>query len=260
VNKSKSSRGRGTQIVDFWDSYFRGQYTGRTWFERWLKSLHPTMPSATDRLLTVLGWVNGKHICEIGCGTGKLTRELAARGARVSAIDMSLVAVRKAKERNKEFIPKQVDVQQMDACNLFYNDESFDLVIGIWILHHVDIAKAAEEISRVLKPGGKAVFIEPLAHNPISNIWRKLTPSIRTLDEWPLSYSEISEIGKYFRSVSYQEYALLPLLSSFVYLVTFSRRAKERSAGLLARLEPSLLKVCKPLRRYSGQILIEFTK
>ena len=128
------------------------------------------------------------------------------------------------------------------------------------ILHHIDINKAAREVSRVLKPGGKAFFIEPLAHNPISNMWRRLSPSIRTSDEQPLSHPEISEMGRHFSSVKHQEYALLTLLSSFVYLITHSDRAKKRSSELLARLETPLLKMCKPLRRYSGAILIEFTK
>jgi hypothetical protein len=112
----------------------------------------------------------------------------------------------------------------------------------------------------VLKPGGKAVFIEPLAHNPISNMWRRLSPSARTPDELPLSYYEISEMGKHFSSVECQEFALLTLLSSFVYLITHSHKAKKRSAELFDRLEPAFLKICKPLRRYSGAILIEFTR
>ena len=259
VNKNKSSKGQVSEEANFWDSCFRGQYIGRNRFEGWLVSLHPEMPNAIDRLLTALGQIDGKHICDIGCGTGLLTWELANKGARVSAIDISTEAVKMTRERSKEF-GGRVDVQQMDASHLLYNDETFHLVTGIWILHHLDTVKAAKEISRVLKPGGKAVFIEPLAHNPFSNIWRRLTPSFRTPDEWPLSYSEISEMGRHFVSVNYQEYALLTLLSSFVYLITFSHKLTKRSAELLARLEPPFLKVCKPLRRYSGQILIEFTK
>jgi 2-polyprenyl-3-methyl-5-hydroxy-6-metoxy-1,4-benzoquinol methylase len=262
VNKNKSSEDKVNREANFWDNYFRGQYIGRNRFERWLASLHPAIPNpreCTDRLLMSLGQINGKHICDIGCGEGLLTWELAKRGARVSAIDISIEAVTATRERNKEF-SGQVDVQEMDASNLLYNDESFDLVTGIWILHHLDTAKAAREVSRVLKPDGKAVFIEPLAHNPLSNVWRRLTPSFRTPDERPLSYSEISEMSKYLSSVKYEEFDLLPLLSALVYLITFSRKAKERSAECLARLDPAFLKVCKPLRRYSGQVLIEFTK
>jgi 2-polyprenyl-3-methyl-5-hydroxy-6-metoxy-1,4-benzoquinol methylase len=218
------------------------------------------LPDLKGKLLTALGQVSGRYICEIGCGGGGLTRELATRGARVSALDISAEALSLTRERNKEFIPGQVDVQQMDVSNLLFNDESFDLVVGVSILHHVDIGKAAVEVSRVLKPGGKAVFIEPLAHNPIANLWRRLSPSARTPDELPLSYSEISEMGKHFSSVNCREFALVTLLSSFVYLITHSNKAKIKSAELLDRLEPSFLKVCKPLRRYSGAVLIEFTK
>jgi 2-polyprenyl-3-methyl-5-hydroxy-6-metoxy-1,4-benzoquinol methylase len=262
VNKNKSSGEQVNEEANFWNNYFRGQHMGRNRFERWLVSLYPARPNpreCTDRLLMSLGQIDGKHICDIGCGTGLLTWELAKRGARVSAIDISVEAVTATRERNKEF-SGQIDVQEMDASNLLYNDGSFDLVTGIWILHHLDTVKAAKEVSRVLKPDGKAVFIEPLAHNPLSNVWRRLTPSFRTPDERPLSYSEISEMSKYLSSVKYEEFDLLPLLSAIVYLITFSHKASKRSAECLARLDPRFLKVCKPLRRYSGQVLIEFTK
>jgi len=261
--KKKRTRGQTAEEIKFYDShYLRGESKITNPFKKWLVSLAPAMPNpkeCTNRLLMALGQISGKRICDIGCGTGLLTWELAKRGARVSAIDISMEAVRITRERIKGFIG-QVDVRQMDVCNLLYDDESFDIVTGTFILHHVDIAKAASEISRVLKPGGRAIFAEPLAHNPISNIWRRLTPNIRTSNEWPLSYPEISEMSQYFSSVKYEEFDLLPLLSSLVYLVTFSRKARERSAELLARLEPSFLKVCKPLRRYSGEVLVEFTK
>jgi len=261
--KRKQLRGQTAKEIKFYDGYYlQGEHKVTTPFKKWLVSLAPAIPNpreCTDRLLVALSQISGKHICDVGCGTGLLTWELATRGARVSAIDISAEAVRITRERIKGFVG-QVDVRQMDVCRLLYDDESFDIVTGTFILHHVDIAKAAREISRVLKPGGRAIFSEPLAHNPISNIWRRLTPGIRTSNEWPLSYSEISEMSKYFSSVNYEEFDLLPLLSSLVYLVTFSRRVKERSAELLARLEPSFFKLCKPLRRYSGEVLVEFTK
>jgi len=260
VNKNKRSRGQLTEEANFHDRKFRGErpFIGR--FERWIVSLYPAMPNPIDRLLTALGQVDGKHICEIGCGSGRLTRELAIRRAYISALDISAEAVRVTQGRNEEFLPKRVNVQQMDACNLLYDDESFDVVVGMGILHHINISKAVEEISRVLKPGGRAIFIEPLAHNIISNIWRRLTPSIRTPDEHPLSYSDISEMGKHFSSVKLREYALFTLLSSFVYLVSHSDKARKSSAEHFARLETPFLRICKPLRRYSGAILIEFTK
>ena len=259
-NKKKVSRGQLAGEESFHDKRFRGERLVIGLFERLTVSLYPAMPSNTDKLLSKLGDVNDKYICEMGCGTGTLTFKLATRGARVSAIDISTEAIALAQDRNRQFIPKQIDIRQMNACHLMYDDNSFDLVIGISILHHIDIVMAAVEISRVLKPGGRAVFIEPLAHNPLSNIWRRFTPSIRTASERPLSYAEIRAMGKFFKSTCYEEYALLSLLSSLVYLVTHSKKVKERSAELLLKIEPLFLKWVKPLRKYSGAILIEFTK
>jgi SAM-dependent methyltransferase len=211
-------------------------------------------------MLEALGEIRGSRICEIGCGGGGLTREFALRGAFVVGLDISYEGVKLARENNAGFIPKQVDLLLMDACALAFKGKTFDFVVGGGVLHHIDINKASTEISRVLKRGGKAVFVEPLAHNPISNIWRRLTPSVRTSNEWPLSYSEIMEMGKHFSSVKYQEFALLTLLSSVVYVITHSEKAKRKSAEILDKLDNVVLKVCKPLRRYSGAILIEFTK
>ncbi len=248
----------------YYDSlYQQGAQVTKSHFRKWLFSLAPAMPNpkeCTEKVLKTLGEIKGNQVCELGCGIGVLTYELATRGAVISAIDISAEAVKTTREKISMFPPEQVNIQQMDACNLSFKCDSFDIVTGTFILHHIDILKAASEIKRVLKPGGRAVFSEPLAHNPISNIWRRLTPDVRTANEWPLSYSEIQEMSKHFSSVNYEEFDLLPLLSSLVYLITFSHRAKVRSAELLARLEPSFLKLCKPLRRYSGEILVEFTK
>jgi SAM-dependent methyltransferase len=260
LSNDKVQRGQASEEANFHNKLLRGEHRAISRAERFVLSLYPQMPSLTDKIFTALGQVNGKRVCEIGCGSGGLTRELAIRGAYVSASDVSAEAVKHARKINEGFIPKQVDLNEMDACNLLYNNESFDLVVGISVLHHIDIDKATREINRVLKPGGKAVFIEPLAHNPVSNLWRKLSPSARTPDERPLSYSELSKIGEQFSSMRCQEFALLTLLSSFVYLITHSDKAKKRSTDLLARLEPGFLKIFKPLRRYSGAILIEFTK
>lgn len=260
MNNGKAKRGQVLEEANFHDKRSRGDLPRVSWLEKWIVSLRPAMPSRLNEILETLGQISGKRICEVGCGGAGLARVLASRGAFVCASDISSEAVKLARKNNAEFISKQVDVQEMDVCSLAYKDESFDFVIGGGVLHHVDIDKASREISRVLKSGGKAVFVEPLAHNPISNMWRRLTPSARTSNEWPLSYSEISKMGKRFSSVKYREFALLTLLSSFVYLITHSDGAKKKSAEILDKLDHVVLKICKPLRRYSGAVLIEFTK
>ena len=55
----------------------------------------------------------------------------------------------------------------MDAHGLALADGTVDLVFGAQVLHHVDCARVGAEIGRVLKPGGRAVFIENSDRNPV---------------------------------------------------------------------------------------------
>jgi 2-polyprenyl-3-methyl-5-hydroxy-6-metoxy-1,4-benzoquinol methylase len=219
----------------------------RSHFEKWVTSIQPILIQPYDRLVLAMGDIKGKRVCEIGCGNGHLTSLLIKNGAIVSSSDVSLDAVREAQKYNDY----KANIEVMDACHLLYGNEIFDFVVGCGILHHVNLDKVAKEIRRVLKVNGKAFFDEPLAHNPIANIWRKLTPSTKDINEKPLTYAEIEGLHWHFCSVKYQEYNLLPMLS------TLSIWNKKKCSDILARLEPRFLRICKPLKRYCGSVLIE---
>jgi len=100
----------------------------------------------------------------------------------------------------------------MDAENCFFKDNSFDIVVGQDILYHLDISQACEEITRVLKPNGRAIFIKPIGHNPIINFYRKLTPQLRSTDEQPLRIIDINYISKYFYKMDVEYLVLISLL------------------------------------------------
>jgi len=220
-----------------------------------------------EKLLLSLGDIRDKRILELGCGNGNLTRALANRGADILAIDISLAAVEATRKSCGKFIGK-VDVQQVDANDLSHMTKSFDIVVGELILHHLDCKKAVRGIYQVLESNGRAVFVEPLAHNPILNLWRKLTPNLRTPGEHPLSYSDIQKMGDCFNLIRQQEFCLLPILNPLMFLSRsikgkkgfFESSIKTRSGKLLAKLDAPFLRLCKPLRRYSSAILIEFIK
>ena len=74
----------------------------------------------------------------------------------------------------------------MPGERLTYPDNSFDMAVGFAILHHLDIPLALSQLRRVLKPGGRAFFAEPLASNPLIRVYRRLTPQYRTPDETPI--------------------------------------------------------------------------
>lgn len=258
MNDKHKSRKKIEAELEYYD---KNKYkSSRGWLERWLINLQPMLPSAIDKIIRTLGDIKDRKICEIGCGTGSLTLAMAKKGAVISAVDISETEIRIAEKKNSEFIPEQVTFHKMNVCELDFPDSSFDFVTGMSILHHTDINAIGSEIYRVLKPGGRAIFTEPLAHNPISNLWRKVTPSIRTKNEKPLRYDEIRLIGEKFRKIIYREFALLTLLSSLVYLFTFSRNLKLKSGNWLERKEQSFMSRLPFFKKMSGLVLIEFTK
>lgn len=136
-------------------------------------------------LSAVLKLTNDINVLEYGCGKGSYAFFLAKYGVRVVGIDISEVGIRLAQERADCEGLKNVKFLVMDAEEMEFENNSFDLVCGTGILHHLDLNKALKELVRVLKPEGKAIFVEPLGHNPIINLYRKLTPSLRTKDEHP---------------------------------------------------------------------------
>lgn len=95
------------------------------------------------------------------------------------------------------------DFRKMDAHELEFADATFDIVFGTAILHHLDFARAIREIHRVLRSGGKIVFMEPLRHNPVARLVRWLTPEARTPDELPLGRAELRLIGRNFETDNY---------------------------------------------------------
>lgn len=87
---------------------------------------------------------------------------------------------------------------RMDAHALEFADASFDAVFGFGILHHLDYARALDEIRRVLRPGGALIFIEPLGVNPIGEMVRWATPAARTVDEEPLKPAHLELFRRRF--------------------------------------------------------------
>ncbi len=59
-------------------------------------------------------------------------------------------------------------------------DNEFDRIYGNGVLHHVPVDTCMPELARILKPSGKACFIEPIPYNPIINAYRKIAASVRT--------------------------------------------------------------------------------
>ncbi|AZZ81558.1 MULTISPECIES: class I SAM-dependent methyltransferase [Gordonia] len=97
---------------------------------------------------------------ELGCGTGFFLLNLMQSGVadKGSVTDLSPGMVKVAL-RNAENLGLDVDGRVADAEKIPYDDNTFDLVVGHAVLHHIpDVEQALREVLRVLKPGGRFIF------------------------------------------------------------------------------------------------------
>lgn len=97
---------------------------------------------------------------ELGCGTGFFLLNLMQAGVarRGSVTDLSPGMVKVA-TRNGQALGLDVDGRVADAEGIPYEDNTFDLVVGHAVLHHIpDVELSLREVLRVLKPGGRFVF------------------------------------------------------------------------------------------------------
>ncbi len=156
------------------------------------------------------GYGSGQRALEYGCGPGSSAFLLAQRGVEVTGIDISDAAIERAREFESQ---KKLGVhfQLMNAEELAFGDGSFDLVCGSGILHHLHLKRALSELARVLSPGGKGIFLEPLGHNLLIDLYRRATPHLRTKDEHPLLVSDLKMISSYFPNLEVRYFHLLSL-------------------------------------------------
>lgn len=154
------------------------------------------------RIVELLGDVCGKKILELGCGLGEASIYFAMNGGDVTASDLSEGMLEVASNTAKRF-GVTIKTQKCSADDLPFADYSFDVVYAANLLHHVNIEDTLYEARRVLKKGGIFVSWDPLAHNPVINIYRRMAVKVRTKDEHPLKMKELRIFKKYFSEVSH---------------------------------------------------------
>lgn len=180
-------------------------------------------PTAVENrfALETFGDLRGKKLLEMGCGAGEASVYFALKGARVTAIDISAEFVKLTKALARKY-NVMVNVVKMQAEKLAFRDGEFDCIFGNSILHHAELQLALREAARFLKGNGKPISIEPLAHNPLINIYRRMARDVHTPTEAPLRMKEVEGMRRYFAKMSHQEFWLFAL-GIFVYFY-FIRR------------------------------------
>ncbi|HXQ44750.1 MAG TPA: class I SAM-dependent methyltransferase [Acidimicrobiales bacterium] len=193
------------------------------------------------------------RVLEYGCGEGSAAFDLARRGVAVTGIDISPIGIDHANQEAAAAGLSTAEFVVMDAENLTFADGDFDVVCGSGILHHLDLERALDEVARVLSPHGHACFQEPLGHNPLINLYRRLTPSLRTVDEHPLLQSDLARLRAPFGDVEVRYFHLFTLLA-----VPFRRfRLFSGLLHLLESVDRFLFAVIPPLRRFAWLVVIE---
>jgi SAM-dependent methyltransferase len=206
-----------------------------------------------------LGWLRvgrGSRVLEIGCGGSYLAPLLAMQGAEVVGCDISRrgldVAQKIAQRVTNGDCPS---FALTDATQLGFADGSFDAVCGSGVLHHLTPATARSEILRVLKPGGNAFFVEPLIHNPLLKLYRRLNRAKYTPGERPLSFDDVEEWSLGFSSSNHREFQLLSALTHIL-----GDRAPRAAVRWLEAVDSFLCRGPMALRKQFRYVLIRLRR
>jgi SAM-dependent methyltransferase len=210
-------------------------------------------PTALENrfILALMGDLRGKRILDIGAGLGESSVYLALQGAEVTTTDISpLMVGRVLQLADKHKV--QVRGIVSTAESLCVPENHFDFVYIVNTIHHIhDRNCLFRQIYSTLKPGGKFFSYDPLAYNPIINVYRRMATSVRTPDELPLTLADLKLAQKYFINVCHREFwiATLVLFLKY-YLVDRIHPNQDRYWKRILRETPETLRWWMPLRSF----------
>ena len=192
-----------------------------------------------------------KTVLDYGCGSGTITQKIAnSNPFRLNGIDISEVSINKAIDEAKK-LNLQIEYTVDNCEKTKFKENTFDLIFGSGILHHLNLDKAVSEINRILKIQGEMVFVEPLGTNPLINFYRKLTPSSRSVDEHPFVEKDFKLINSLFKNVNIKYYGFFTL----VFFLFYKKPQKSFLFKILCKLDGYFFKI-NYLKNFAWSILI----
>lgn len=256
---------------------FYDQYADKLTAEQ-LSPLAVFAPTCLENayVLSQLGDLKDKRILDIGCGQGDTSVFLALQGARVCAIDVAdkMVELTEALAQVHK-VDDRVEGQAVRVEDMKYPDEYFDLIFADGVLHHLDMPLAVPNLVRVMKKGGRGIFLEPQKGSIFSEIYRHFAKDLRTPDERPLEKRDFEFLAGQFGRLEHREYHLVSLLlftmrfvtlklsgKAFPYWMDEVRQGKYHPGLLrfLQRVDEALFRCLPFLRRYTWMTVISVQK
>lgn len=237
-----------------------------------VKLINEASTSPEMRFITKqIGNFNGKKILDVGCGLGEVSIYFALKGANVTALDISSGMLKKTSQLAKlNEVKIKTHLATAEDFN-FSDNEKFDVIYMGNCLHHANIDRSMKNVVSHLNKDGIFLSWDPIAYNPIINIYRLIATKVRTPDEHPLKLSDIKLIKNYFK-FSETNYFWFTTLIIFVlmFIVQFKNPNKERFWKTviyeskkwewlykpLERLDKIILKLFPPLKLLCWNVVI----
>ena len=161
------------------------------------------------------GDISNKKLLDLACGDGWTSLYFARSGAEVYSCDISPKCIELVNTYAiANDLSGRIHAKVMNAEEMQYADDFFDLVFVNAGLHHCHLVKATAEIKRILKPGGKLALIEDLGHHPLFVVYRFFTKHKHTKFEKPLTEEDVAMIAAEFEGVMVRYQGLLNVFES----------------------------------------------
>lgn len=182
--------GRSGREAEFWDDHVVA-------LDQCLAAIAAGPDPNSAALLDAVEPLAGRRLLDFACGSGITAVWAAERGARVTAVDVSPASIERAAEL------AAATGAEVEARLLGEPPEDlgrFEVVIGRYALHHVDLATYLPWLADTLAPGGRAAFLETMDSNPALALSRRVLPgrfgvlSMGSEDEHPLRRRDLAAI------------------------------------------------------------------
>jgi len=201
----------------------------------------------------------GRIFLDYACGNGTRAVQAAKLGSSLAiGLDISDVSIMNAaRDAAAAGVAERCRFVQGDCERTDFPDGSFDIILCCGMLHHLDLSRAFHELHRILASGGQIMAVEALGHNPLINLYRRLTPNLRTKweTEHIISMRDIDFAGTMFHVDELKFWHLLalgavPLRKTSLFLPCLA---------FMESLDTVLLK-CPLIQRMAWQVTFELTK